>query len=275
MACNTVLWITHTNLSLLLYVKMDQTCKSGRKDNNSYTVLVRNLLLDKEGEWKIILKCSFWKYRVFSKTHNTYDVWYIYNFPQYRWIWYMNEGSLSWRFCVHVVFMQTYIQYDMLWPNGHAVKEPYDCQLHHITCHLWSLLQHLHFPLVSQQCAGWCGTHDLWDSPKRNNYWDSCPVNMVNNTIHNQSALEIDLTRHNYQRHHTEHQRHCVDFQKLKSSESHFVLVHEPIEVEMNFITKLLAKVAEYCHKSCKKSWQNLCLQCLKAVVSICTAWTS
>jgi hypothetical protein len=37
-------------------------------------------------------------------------------------------------------------------------------------CHFWSFQQQLQFPLATpEECAGWCGSHNLWVSPKRNN----------------------------------------------------------------------------------------------------------
>jgi len=66
------------------------------------------------------------------------------------------------------------------------------CQLCH-TCRLWSLQQLLPFPLATyEQCASWCGTHDIWGNPERNNHRYSCPVNRVARTIHTRSALEMD-----------------------------------------------------------------------------------
>jgi hypothetical protein len=143
------------------------------------------------------------KYRIFRKTCSIFSVWYIRNVLVCRSIWYMNESSLSLRISVHVVFIWTHILYEVLWPHGLAVNKPHSCQLCYASFHLWSFQQQLKFPLATpEQCAGWCGTCDLWSSPKRNNCKDSCMLNIVARTTHTQSTLEIDLTGHRYQTHH-------------------------------------------------------------------------
>lgn len=44
-------------------------------------------------------------YKVFGKSCNSFDVWYIHNFLGYRSMLFMNESSPSWRVCIHVIFM--------------------------------------------------------------------------------------------------------------------------------------------------------------------------
>lgn len=60
---------------------------------------------------------------------------------------------------------------------------------------------------IPESCAVWCGTHDLWSSPKGNNRRDSGPVNMVARTSHTRSTLEIGSTGHGCQTHHAGRRR--------------------------------------------------------------------
>jgi hypothetical protein len=43
-----------------------------------------------------------------------------------------------------------------------------------------------------EQCAGSCGTYDLWGSPKGNKSKDSSPVNVTARSTHSRNGLEID-----------------------------------------------------------------------------------
>jgi len=106
----------------------------------------------------------------------------------------MNESWLSWRVCVHVVFIWTHVQYEILWPCGLTIIEPQSCQ----QCHASILVA------SPEQCAGWCNKRDLWGSPKGNNHRDSCLMNMVARATHTQNSLEIDSRGNSYQTHHAE-----------------------------------------------------------------------
>jgi len=102
-------------------------------------------------------------YRVFRKTGKSFDAQYIPNFLGYRSIWHMNQSPLSWRVCVHMVFMWMHVQYKIPQPCELAVNKPWSCQLCYTTCHLWSLQQQFQFPLATpEQCTGWCSTDNRW-----------------------------------------------------------------------------------------------------------------
>jgi hypothetical protein len=129
--------------------------------------------------------------RVFRETHYSFDVWHIRNFLGYRSIWYMNESSLLWRVCVHVVLM---------WTSWTCCKQTMKLStvMQGVTCDLFSNSFNFHLA-TPEQYADWCSTHNFWCSLKE---IIACLVNMVARTIHIWNTLEIDSTGHSYQTRH-------------------------------------------------------------------------
>jgi len=72
----------------------------------------------------------------------------------------MNESSLSWSVCAHVVFLWVQVQYDIPWPHGLHINEPHNWRVTQcVTCYLFSNNFNFYFQLLNSVQVGAADTN--------------------------------------------------------------------------------------------------------------------